>query len=466
MSTDTDSRTEAGAPTPVCVTLSGGLLANDLLGEAALTLMKRRPSSILRLPGWLMRGRGTLNREVASRIGLEAEHLPYDQACLRYLAAQRDAGRPVILVSDHDPSYSRSVADHLGLFDDVVVLEDSGRGEVGQRLVERFGRGGFDFVTGANPPAGMAQAARQVLEAPRQERRPGWLLIARALRVHQWLKNLLVFLPVLAAQMFTEPGTLIRAVMAFFAFSFVASSVYVINDLLDLPEDRKHRSKRRRPFASGELPIRTAPYLLAAMLGSAVILCLFLPPAFAGVLLGYLVLTFAYSLKLKGAVLLDAITLAGLYSIRVIAGSAATDIEPSVWLLGFSLFFFMSLALVKRYAELHRSISDGKLEEDTRLPGRSYQPGDLPVLVALGVGTGCMAVLVLALYVISDEMSLHYRYPFLLWQLCPLVLYWLGRAWIVVSRDEMTDDPVVWAVKDQMSRWVAVIAVLILVLAR
>lgn len=464
---NTDSTPQNGAAGPVCVQLAGGLLPNDMADEAALALVKRRPLSLLRIPGWWIRGRETLRREVALRIGVEADSLPYDEACLRYLSAQRDAGRPVILVSDQHRSYVRAVADHLDLFDDVVV-PDAGQdaSDLPEILVQRFGRGGFDFVSAAPCPPGMRGAARNVVDAPRQERRPGWLLVVQALRVHQWLKNLLVFLPVLAAQRLHDPGTLIQAAMAFFAFSFVASSVYIVNDLLDLREDRRHHSKHRRPFAAGELPVRAGPILVGVMLAGALVLCLFLPLRFAAVLGGYLVLTFAYSLKLKGAVLIDVITLAGLYSIRVIAGAAATGIDPSVWLLGFSLFFFLSLALVKRYAELHRRISDGAPLDEGRLLGRSYQPSDLPVLVALGVGTGCMAVLVLALYVISDEFALHYRYPFLVWQLCPLVLYWIGRAWIVVSRDEMTDDPVVWAVKDQLSRWVAVIGVAILVLAR
>ena len=465
---NTDSTSKNGAAAPICVQLAGVLLPNYLADEAALALVKRRPSSLLRIPGWWMKGQDTLWREVALRIGVEADALPYDEAALRYLADERASGRPVVLVSDQHRSYVRAVADHLGLFDDVVMPGGGqDRSDLPEILAERYGRGGFDFVAGPLCPPGMRGAARKVIDPPRGERRPRWLVLVKALRVHQWLKNLLVFLPVLAAQRLADPGTLIQATMAFFAFSFVASSVYVVNDLLDLREDRKHHSKRRRPFAAGELPVRAGPILLGLMLAAALLLCLFLPLQFSGVLAGYLVLTFAYSLRLKGAVLIDVITLAGLYSIRVIAGAVATGIEPSVWLLGVSLFFFLSLAMVKRYAELHRRIEDGaSLDEQGTLPGRRHPHGDLPVLVALGVGTGCMAVLVLALYVISDEMSQHYRYPFLVWQLCPLVLYWLGRAWIVVSRDEMDDDPVVWAVKDQLSRWVAVIAVALLVLAR
>jgi len=460
----TDVPEEVGAP--LCVGLTGGLLPNDLAHEAALSLLKGRPSLLLRMPAWRMRGRMSFLRQVTRRIGPEPENLPYDEVRLRYLEEERARGRPLVLVSDEDPAWVQAVADHLGIFDEVVAPRVGTSRDVTGLLEDRYGKGGFDFVAGDGHPAGMDAAARMVLDPPRKGRRSFGILLARALRVHQWLKNLLIFLPVLAGQRFTDGESVLRATLAFVAFSLVASSVYVINDVLDLREDRKHHSKRRRPFASGDLPLRLAPFLLGGLLVTAAIITLFLPLAFSGVLAGYLALTFAYSLKLKGAVLVDVITLAGLYVVRVIAGSAATGIEPSVWLLGFSLFFFLSLAMVKRYAELHRKVGNGDGLEDGYIPGRSYQPGDLPVLIGLGTGTGCMSVLVLALYVISDEFALHYSYPFLLWLLCPLLLYWLGRAWIVVSRDEMADDPVVWAVRDQLSRWVAFLAVLILILAQ
>jgi 4-hydroxybenzoate polyprenyltransferase len=290
--------------------------------------------------------------------------------------------------------------------------------------------------------------------------------MARAIRMHQWLKNLLIFVPVLAGQRFGDPGVVVQAVLAFVAFSLVASSVYVLNDVLDLQHDRRHPTKRRRPFASGHLSVSWAGPMTIVLIGLGILASLWLPGRFQIALGVYLLLTFAYSLRLKGTVLIDVLTLAGLYTLRVVAGSMATGIDPSVWLLGFSLFFFFSLALVKRYAELHRGIADGSASLEEGLPGRGYQLRDLPVLIGLGVGSGCMAVLVLALYVIGDEFAQHYTRPILLWQLCPLALYWIGRAWIVVARNEMTDDPVVWAFRDEMSRWVGLVALILLLLAR
>ena len=472
MSTTQDTGTARvdGRARPLCVVLRGGLLRNDLALEAALSLVKRRPTLLLRLPGWRARGRSYFRRQIARRTGPDAEHLPWDDTRLRFLADARAGGRRVVLASDEDPEWVRAVAEHLGAFDDVVTVAEGGDenrdGALADALESRFGRGGFDVVRADGGDPRTKELAGAVIEAPRRDAPPATVLMARAVRAHQWLKNLLVFLPVLGAQRLTDADAMLSAVLAFVAFSLVASSVYVVNDALDIRDDRTHHSKRTRPFAAGDLSLGWAPALVAGLIASAAGVTLLLPPAFAAVLGGYLALTYAYSLKLKGAVLIDVLTLAGLYSVRVLAGSAATGIDPSVWLLGFSLFFFLSLAMVKRYAELHRKVRDGEHLEEGRLPGRGYQPDDLPVLIGLGTGTGCMAVLVLALYVISDEFALHYRYAFLLWLLCPLLLYWLGRAWIVVSRDEMTDDPIVWAVRDQLSRWVAVLAVVILVLAR
>lgn len=289
--------------------------------------------------------------------------------------------------------------------------------------------------------------------------------IVQQLRVYQWLKNTLVFLPVLAAQELANLEVLLQAGVAFVAFSLIASSGYVINDLHDIESDRLHPEKRHRPFASGRLPTSTGPPLVIGLMATSLALSItLLPLAFTGVLIGYWVATNAYSLKLKDTVLIDVLTLAGLYTLRVIAGAVATGIEPSVWLLGFSLFFFLSIAMLKRYAELHAAYLAQSVSET--LPGRSYNPLDLPVLIALGVASGCLSVLVLALYIISDEFASHYSHQYVLWLLCPLTVYWIGRAWIVVARNEMHSDPLVWALKDELSRWVAVLGVLILILAR
>jgi 4-hydroxybenzoate polyprenyltransferase len=448
---------------PLCVSLVGGLLPNSPVAEAALTMLKRHPASVAGLPLWLVRGRATLAREVAQRVSPAGPAPPWREAALTAMRDARSEGRPVVLVSTAPEAFTTPFAESLEV-DEVLVVDSSTR--VAALLRDRFGEGGFDFVGSPSERRAVGPLASTFVAA-RGPSVPLARVLRRTLRVHQWLKNLLIFLPVLGAQRFTDATAVTSAFLAFVAFSLVASSVYIVNDSLDLRDDRRHPTKRSRPFASGALTLARAPLLVGGLLlVSAAITFLLLPPAFRLALGVYLLLTFAYSLKLKGAVLVDVVTLAGLYTLRILAGAAATGIQPSVWLLGFSLFFFLSLALVKRYAELHERASAADHEPGEGLPGRGYQPRDLPVLIALGVGTGCVAVLVLALYVISEEFAQHYRYPVLLWQLAPLMLYWIGRAWIVVARDEMHDDPVVWAVRDQISRWVALAALVILLLAR
>jgi 4-hydroxybenzoate polyprenyltransferase len=248
-------------------------------------------------------------------------------------------------------------------------------------------------------------------------------------------------------------------------FSLAASGVYLVNDLMDLDADRLHSKKRQRPSASGRLRLSAAVGWALLLEGIALgLAATLLPLVFLGVLLGYLAIATLYSLRLKGAVLIDVLLLAGLYTIRVIAGAAATGITPSMWLLAFSMFLFLSLALVKRYAELFALISGDSDEE--RLSSRSYRREDLHILVSMGTASGYLSVLVLSLYIVSDEAAQHYSNSGLIWLICPLLLYWISRAWIVVGRHEMREDPLVWAVRDQISRWVAVIAAIIVLFAQ
>lgn len=447
------------ATIPLCVSLDGTLLPGNLLAERVFALIKASPGVLLRLPFWFARGPAELRRQVSRRSTVDVARLPYDGAIVELLRAERQAGRSLVLVSTGDARAAQAIATHLGF--DEVVSEPTAAG-LERALTARFGPRGFDVLGSERQ---LRNQARHVQRFPSIRPTPNLRILLRAVRAHQWLKNILIFLPVVAAQRLTEGPVMSRALLAFVTFSLVASCVYVLNDLLDLEEDRRHATKRNRPFASGQLPLTAAPIILVFGLGTAaVISVLSLPPAYSGVLAFYFVLTFAYSVKLKGAVLIDVFTLACLYTVRVLAGAAATGIQPSVWLLGFSMFFFLSLALVKRYAELHSATAGGA--GLSRLPGRSYRPGDLPVLVAMGVASGCMSVLVLALYVISDEFAAHYQHQALIWLLCPLTLYWIGRAWIVVARDEMHHDPLIWAARDHLSRLVALAVIAILFLAR
>jgi 4-hydroxybenzoate polyprenyltransferase len=277
--------------------------------------------------------------------------------------------------------------------------------------------------------------------------------------VHQWLKNLLVFVPLLAAHRVLDSTLL--AVLAFAAFSLCASGVYLLNDLLDLKSDRRHHSKRNRPLAAGKLPLLGGLLAAPVLTLAAFAVALAVSPLFALVLGGYWLTTLAYSLQLKRKVMLDVLLLAALYTARIIGGAVAIMVEPSFWLLAFSMFMFLSLALLKRYTELAALLADGR----DKASGRGYRVDDLPLLQSFGAASGYGAVLVLALYINSPESLELYTRPYALWLLCPMLLYWISRAWFVAHRGEMHDDPVVYAATDRFSLGVATVGGLVLLAA-
>lgn len=470
---------------PLCVKLNGALIRGDIFPEAVFQLLRQDPRTFYRLPRWLLGGKARLKEEVASRVHLDIATLPYNEPFVEFLRGEKAKGRSLLLVTGTNRRNAARIAGHLDLFDDVIASDGDSNvspPEKRRRLVSLFGEHGFDYAgsTRADLPiwtsAHSAIAVAPTRSAERAARRSGNLTrvfprtdvalrqILRVMRPHQWLKNILVFVPVVAGHQITDLGTLSRSFAAFVAFSLTASTAYVINDLFDASADRRHAVKRARPFASGQLSSAVAPLLVVTLLSGAALVTVFATPVeFAAVLVGYFTLTLAYSFKLKGAVLVDVVTLAALYTARVLAGSAATGIRTSVWLLAFSMFLFFSLALVKRYAELATLVEREPGEE--KLTARSYLKGDLQLLQSMGTASGYVAVLVLALYIISDDVRLEYDYPFMIWGLCPLLLYWISRVWIVVVRGELTDDPLVWATGDQISRWVAVLAGIVIVLA-
>lgn len=310
----------------------------------------------------------------------------------------------------------------------------------------------------ALPPASSAgQPARAPAAAWRRLRS-----LLRALRVHQWAKNLLLFVPLVAAHRVLEPSRVVQALLAFVSFSLCASSVYVVNDLVDLEADRRHPSKRQRPFASGELPVRAGLWLAPLLLGAGVAVALaLLPLPFSALLGAYFATTLAYSLYLKQVPMLDVLVLAGLYTVRIFGGSLAVGVPTSDWLFTFSMFLFLSLALVKRLSELRRL----RLSQQEAAPGRGYRTEDYELLGSLGVASGWLSVLVLALYITSREVTVLYRHPERLWLLCPLMLYWLGRVWLLAHRGEVDEDPLVFALRDKVSYGAGLLAAAVVVVA-
>ena len=348
-------------------------------------------------------------------------------------------------------------------------------------LRARFGPRGFDYAGDAYADRPVWRAARRAIlvcpapgllrrvraectDVQLREARPGWnaqvRLIAKALRVHQWAKNALLLVPMLAAHRIDRP-TVSAALLGMLAFSLCASSVYVLNDLVDLPHDRLHPTKSRRPFASGALPLVQAPGLLAATLTGGVALGCLLPGRFLLMLLGYYACTLSYSFALKRRMVVDVMMLAGLYTIRVFAGAAATRIAVSPWLLAFSLFLFFCIAVVKRQTELVAAVRSGRAS----ISGRGYVPADLDLLRSMAASSGYMAVLVLALYINSNDVLALYPRSRALWLLCPILLYWESRVLMLSHRGSMNDDPVVFALKDRISLLTGVLFLCVFALA-
>ncbi len=464
---------------PLCVDLDGTLLKTDLLWEGLFLLIKESPSALFRLPFWLWKGIAALKHEIAQRTFPDCRLLPYRSEILSLIHQAQTAGRHVVLVSAAHESLATKVAEHLRCFNEVIATNGAVnlKGEHKRDALEqRFGRKGFDYVGDARADLPVLAAARRgflVSNNRRLLRRAqavtsvtaikagtsGWKAHLKSMRLHQWSKNALIFVPIIMAHEIDSPRILALGVLAFFAFSLVSSSVYLVNDLLDLDADRAHKVKRTRPLAAGDVS-GARGFVLASLLlllGLTLTLAARLP-VLGAMLLGYFVTSFAYSCLLKRIIIMDVLVLAGFYTLRIFAGSAATNIRISVWLLAFSMFFFFSLALVKRCSELIDNASGMSRS-------RGYLPADLPQVATFGVSSGLISVLVLVLYVMNPEVTALYRHPSALLFICPLLLYWISRVWMLTTRGMMHDDPIVFALHDRLSYVVGLLAGLVMFFA-
>lgn len=453
---------------PLVVDLDGTLTPTDTLHESLIQMAKQSPLSLLRLPMALLKGKAAFKEEVAAQVDIDPAQLPYRQDVLDYLRAEKALGRPIILATAAHASIARKVAEHLDLFDQVLATEP-GRNLKGVAKLqsirtavgEKFAYAGDStadlpiwkaassaILVGADSGTTAEVKRSTAIEQEFIKENASLKVWLRALRVHQWLKNLLLFVPLMTAFSFQDTGKFITMCIAFLAFSFAASGTYILNDLWDLDNDRQHPRKRNRPFASAILPIHHGLAMSVSALGLAFILSAFVSSAFVLVLLLYVVLTTAYSWILKTYVLIDVLMLSLLYTLRILAGAVAVAISVSSWLLAFSVFIFLSLALVKRCAEMVSLKEAGK--EIAR--GRDYRASDLVVLWPMGVGAALSAVVVFGLFISAPETQVRYASPQLLWLVAVGLIYWLGRLWVKTSRGEMHDDPVVYAIKDRGSR--------------
>lgn len=453
---------------PLAVDLDGTLIAADLLWETIFALIKKQPLCMFLLPLWLLSGgKARLKAEVSSRVSINAETLPYRASFLTYLREQKALGRTLVLATASPQRYAEQIAAHLGLFDHVLAstpthnLRSKTKRDA---LVSQFGEAGFDYAGNSKDDIAVFEAAHEsIVVAPDRAARSwhkkhGGLIFnaepvtaksyVKMLRCHQWLKNTLIGVPIVLAHDVLNVGLMIDVALAMLAFSVTASAIYILNDLFDLEADRGHARKKRRPFAAGDISVPTGLMAMLVLLAIAAISCLFLPPMFALVLGIYLIATTAYSISVKRMLLIDILMLAGLYTTRLIAGAAATGIEASFWLLAFSGFFFLSLALVKRYVEL----ANTNVPAGSRVAGRGYRPEDLPIVMQAGVSSAFAATLVLALYIDSSAVRELYSHPWMIWPLAPLVLYINLRLWVLALRNQMDEDPVVFIIQDWRSQ--------------
>jgi 4-hydroxybenzoate polyprenyltransferase/phosphoserine phosphatase len=468
---------------PLVVDLDGTLILGDLLHESALELVREGPLTALRLPLWLARGKAALKAQIADRVELDVALLPYNLPLLAWVREQHAAGRRTVLCTASDRRYAHAIAEHLKVFDEVIASDGTTNVSGARKaaiLDQRFGAKGYDYAGNSrddlavwgqarqaivvNAAPALAAAARRRFDVAAEWPAAGGRLAAavRALRLHQWLKNLLVLLPLAGAYRMGEATLLLQALVAFFAFGLCASAVYVLNDLFDLASDRAHPRKRQRPIAAGLLSVPQGLAMAAGLLLLAAALAASARPAFQAALAGYFGLTLAYTFWLKRRVIIDCIALGVLYTIRIVAGWCAVGLPASFWLLAFSLFLFLSLAFVKRYSELLLMTRLGR--EDAR--GRGYLASDVPIVLAMGVAAGFGSVLLLALYINGDTVLRLYSRPELLWLTVPILLYWISRMWMQAQRGHMHDDPVIFALRDRYSLACGALFALTLGLAR
>ncbi|KKZ83442.1 hypothetical protein B5K05_25645 [Rhizobium phaseoli] len=454
-------------PCPLVVDLDGTLLRSDLLIETAFAELGHRPYSAVDLAKALCGGKACLKHHLSQPVDFDPAFLPYDEEVLTVIRAAREQGRAIYLASASHERLVSAVAEYLGLFDGWFATNETTNCAAdvkAEKLIAAFGKGGFDYIgndvadlpvwrhaaksyairTSAAVAKKLARQCANVQHLPYEK--ATWRTWARLLRLHQYVKNGLVFVPLLISQVF-DTQSMVNTGLAFLAFSLCASGVYILNDLVDLQDDRGHRTKCRRPLACGDIPLSDAIAVIPILLLLALAVAIMVTPGFVLVLAGYFVLTTGYSFIFKRKMILDVVALASLYTMRVIGGAAAISSWPSPWLLAFMMSWFLSLALVKRYTELIG-------RRTARLPdtkGRDYRKADIGMVGALAAGAGMNALTLFALYAASDNARDVYERPGMLWLAGPVLACWIARILMLAHRGQMHDDPVVFAIRDKVS---------------
>ena len=448
--------------------LDGTLISTDSLHESVLKLMFKNPFIVLKFPFWLLSGKASFKAKVSSLIEIDATTLPYNSELIEWLAVQKDGGRALVLCTAADKKIANAISNYLQIFD--VVMASDGVSNLagvnkGEALKNRFGEKGFDYAGDSDVDLEVWKYARKAIlvgsspalcrkvtdiceiDAVMPNTNSSFLSIIKALRLHQWAKNVLLFVPILAAHEISDVALLFNAALGFVAFSLTASAVYLVNDLADLDNDRGHSRKCRRPFAAGDIPLYYGVFLSPLLLTVSFLIASYVNNGFLLWLVAYLCITTLYTFVLKKLVLVDCLTLAFLYTLRIMAGAAAIEQVISFWLVAFAVFLFLSLAFIKRNAE----ISSADVMENGQISGRGYSKGDGPLVLVMGVAACYSSVTVFALYLNSEAITLLYKLPEVMWAQVPILLFWMSWMWLQSHRANMHDDPLVFAMKDKVS---------------
>lgn len=466
----------------IFVDLDGTLIRTDVFFESIIKFIKQNPFRIFQIFFWILHGRSFAKERVAQLVELDIKYFPYETELIDYLKKQKKQNKTIILATAASKTYANKIAEHLGIFDKVIAsdekinLKGKNKLSVIQKIV-----GGEEFIYAGDSSADrpiwkeacsniFVNAPKKDIKIARYQGKVEKIITSRStaqaffkeMRIHQYAKNILIFVPLIASHQYIEIASLLAATLAFLCFSLCASGVYFLNDMLDLEADRHHKTKCLRPLASGQLPLSIGIFgVVSFPIIALTIALLYLPLSFIFVLIAYYLITNIYSFVLKRISTIDVMTLALLYTLRIVAGARAIDVELSSWLLAFSIFVFVSLAYLKRYIEI--SLLS---ENSIKVHGRGYLPEDAESIFTLGVSNMTASVLVLALYINSAEITSLYINPTLLWGLCWLMLYWGNRIWIGARRGKIADDPIVFAIKDTVSRLVALSFLTIVIAAK
>ena len=469
------------------VDLDGTLIKSDLLFECLVPIIKNYFYALFLAPFWLLKGKAYLKDKFSDLVSINPEILPYNNNVLEYIRKEKENGSKIILATASNIKLAKSISDYLGIFDDVIASskEENLKGKnklnkiklyiennntnkefsyIGdsEADVKIFNETNIPIVVGNKNVFNKIKSKNDKTTFVDGENDFSLKKFFKMIRTYQWVKNFLIFLPLILAHKFLDVNLLLKALVAFFSFSFLSSSVYIINDIMDVESDRIHPSKKNRPIASGAVKISSALKVAFILMPLSFIISIFLGKEFLFVLLTYFITTSCYSFYLKKIMLVDILILSLLYTVRMFAGGVALNIYLSPWLFMFSMFFFFSLACAKRYSELY-AVRNNLQDE---IKGRGYQAQDLEQIQIFGSSSGYIAILIFALYIQSDISMKLYKTPSFFWALCPIMLYWISRVWLLSHRGRMTQDPIIFALKDKVSYVVLILSIIIFGVAK